>query len=128
MYKNILLIDDNNVDNFINSTFIKKCCLSESIQIFQSVTSALSYLNSVDKTFEGNNGIIFLDLNMPEMNGLDFLNEFEKFPDHIKSSFKIILLTSSLNPNDIQRVKDNPLVYKFVSKPITANFLLSLKP
>jgi CheY-like chemotaxis protein len=127
MYNNILLIDDNAVDNFINSTFIKNCELSGTINIFQSPYAALAFLKSGEKHLEETPGLIFLDLNMPELNGFAFLNEFSTLPDPIKQAFKIIMLTSSSNDRDASNANKNPLVSKFITKPLTSNFLLSLK-
>jgi CheY-like chemotaxis protein len=127
MYNNILLIDDNAVDNFINSTFIKNCELSRTINIFQSPLAALAFLKSGEKNLEKRPGLIFLDINMPELDGFAFLKEFSTLPDPIKQAFKVILLTSSFDPLDASYAKENPLVSKFIAKPLTSNFLLSLK-
>lgn len=127
MYKNILLIDDNAVDNFINSTFIKKCELGKTINIFQSPLAALAFLKSGEKHLEEIPGLIFIDIDIPELNGFEFLNEFSTLSNSIKQAFKIIMLTASSDSKNVHKASNNPLVSRFIIKPLTSNFLLSLK-
>lgn len=126
MYKNILLIDDSAVDNFFNSTFIKSCELCETLHTFQSAKTALAFLKSAEKNIQETPNLIFLDIEMPDMNGFGFLEEFAKLPFSITQAYKIIILSSRINPNDLQG-NENPFVFKFIAKPLTANFLFSIK-
>lgn len=127
MYKNIIVIDDDEIDIFITSTFIKMTGLGERISTFDLATEALDFLKKEKEELEKDQGLIFLDINMPEMNGFAFLESFSKFPSSIKRSFKIIMLSSSIHLNDIIKAKENPLVYKFMHKPLTGHLLMSLK-
>lgn len=126
MYKNILLIDDSTVDNFLNSTFIKNCDLCESIEIFGSARSALTFLHNEEKKFKHTPNVIFLDIDMPEMDGFQFLDEYAKLPAPVTEAFKVIVLSSSISSEEIDRAKEHPHVSKFISKPLTAHVLLNL--
>ncbi len=63
--------------------------------------------------------IIFLDINMPRMDGWEFLQEFEKLPDTILNKCSVYMLTSSIDPNDIEKSKTYKTVKNFFSKPLT---------
>jgi CheY-like chemotaxis protein len=86
---------------------------------------ALQYLRD-NATSENLPGLIFLDLNMPVMDGFAFLDEYEKLPDSIKSNMKIIVLSSSISPEDINRASTNPYVAKYVNKPLNEKYLAAI--
>jgi CheY-like chemotaxis protein len=126
MYKDILLIDDNDTDHFINSRLITSFEICETIHSFLSAKSALLFLKN-EKIVKRNPSLIFLDVDMPEMNGFGFLKEFSKLPNSIIDLFKIIMLSSTINPDDIQKGNEHPHVFKFISKPLTVEFLLLMQ-
>ena len=126
MKKLILLIDDSAIDNFINRTVIKHANYAECIAEFQSATDGVKYL--CDKANDPLQipDMIFLDIKMPLLDGFGFLNEFSKLPDNIRSKVKIIMLSSSINDDDIEKANNNPLVFKFLSKPLTVEKLQAI--
>ncbi|MDX1627458.1 MAG: response regulator [Fulvivirga sp.] len=113
-YNTVMVIDDNDIDLFINKRVIEFSKFGENILTMQSAKDALQYLNSGKELPE----VIFLDLNMPIMDGYGFLYEFEKFPEEIKTQISIFVLTSSDNDRDREKTAANPRVSKFVSKPL----------
>lgn len=116
----ILLIDDNYIDNFINKTIVAKEGIAETITVKLSPLEALDYLaNKEDKYPE----LILLDIKMPQMDGFEFLNEFSKLPDEQKSKCRIIMLSSSQNMQDIEAAKKNPYVLEYLVKPLNASKL-----
>jgi CheY-like chemotaxis protein len=117
----VLLIDDNDIDNFINERMITTNHFSKKVIVKNSGEAALQYLR--DNASENLPGVIFLDLNMPVMDGFAFLEEFEKLPDNIKKSCKVIVLSSSISPEDINRASTNPYVVKYVNKPLNERYL-----
>lgn len=126
MYKDIILIDDNETDHFINSSLITRFEISETVHPFLSAKSALIFLKN-EKIIKRNPSLIFLDVEMPEMNGFDFLKEFVKLPISIIEMFKIIMLSSTMNPIDLQKGNEHSHVFKFISKPLTVEFLLLMQ-
>ncbi|MFA6945330.1 MAG: response regulator [Pedobacter sp.] len=122
-YKNVLLIDDSYIDNLINHKILDNGNFAESIKVIESPREAFAYIR--DLYLEGNElpEVIFLDLRMPLMNGFEFLKALLELPDLKPGKIKIYVLTSSLDPKDIRKVKENQLVSKFIGKPLTSQIL-----
>ena len=112
----VLLIDDNDIDLFINKKIIEFNNFSNKLISLSSSKEALDYLQTVDKGALPQ--IIFLDLNMPLSDGFQVLSEFSKLADHIRTGVSIVILTSSNNPNDKDKVEKNANVLYFLSKPL----------
>lgn len=123
----VMLVDDNDTDNFINKRIIELAGFSSDIVVKNSGKSALEFLNTNKDNPEKLPELIFLDINMPVVDGFVFLYEFEGFPDHVKEKSKIIILSSSDNKKDIDRIVDNEYVIKFITKPLTEEALETLK-
>jgi len=123
----VMLVDDNDTDNFISKRIIEITKFANDVEIKNSGKSALEYL----KENEGDLGrlpeIIFLDINMPIVDGFVFLYEFEKFNDSLKNKCKVIILSSSDNKRDIDKIINNDHVIKFITKPLTEVALGEIK-
>ena len=125
-FDRVLLIDDNDIDNFINERMITTNYFSSQVIVKNSGEAALQFLReNVDKD---NNlpQVVFLDLNMPVMDGFAFLLEFEKLPDSVRNNCKVIVLSSSISPEDINRASINPFVVKYVNKPLNERYLAAI--
>lgn len=126
-YKCLMLIDDSDIDNMVNKHILSKNTVAENIIVFSSAQEALVYLannkTSQDPLILPN--VILLDINMPIMNGFGFLNEFEKM-DELVSKINVIMLTSSVDPNDIRKSKEYKSVKSFISKPLSLEHLESI--
>lgn len=122
-YKSVLLVDDSYIDNLINQKILDNGNFAESIIVIESPKEAYKYIK--DLYLEGKElpEVIFLDLRMPIMNGFEFLKALTELPDLGPDKIKIYVLTSSLDPKDIRRVKENHLVSKFIGKPLTNQIL-----
>ncbi len=125
-FDRVLLIDDNDIDNFINERMITTNFFSNRVIVKNSGESALNYLKENSGEEANLPQIIFLDLNMPIMDGFAFLNEYEKLPDTVKKNCKVIVLSSSISPEDINRASTNPLVVKYVNKPLNEKYLAAI--
>lgn len=130
-YHTVMLVDDNDIDNFINEKIIKGNGFAKNVYIHSSSKSALEFLKNLEilKNIPSEfiPSYIFLDINMPIMDGFHFLDEFEKFSPEFKSLIKVVMLTSSLNKNDVEKVKQFKQVFKFLHKPLTEINLVDLK-
>ena len=119
-YKKVLLVDDDDIVNSINKVIIQHAKFAREVVSVTSVPSAINFMNeAVD------NGsipeVIFLDLNMPDRDGWDFVDEFKKLESAGKT--KIIMLTSSISIKDEKRAKDSKDVIAFISKPLSPELL-----
>ncbi len=119
----VMLVDDNDTDNFINKRIIELTGFAYRIEIKNSGKSALEYLENAKKDPENLPDLIFLDINMPIVDGFVFLYEFERFAQGIKDKCKIVILSSSDNQRDIDNIINNKLVVKFITKPLTEEAL-----
>jgi len=126
----ILLIDDDDATNFINEILIEDCHLDTHIETCLSAEAGLKYLNSKveinGKLKYPSPGVILLDINMPGMDGWEFLDEYEILPDERKGSIIIAMLSTSNNPEDIEKAKNHPRIEKIYSKPLKAEVLMQL--
>ena len=124
--KNILLIDDDPVTNLVNKKIIERHFDFKTI-VFTDAVLALEELKkwliintrSLPK-------IIFLDIDMPEMNGWEFLDELHKLPANYVQQCRVIVLTSSIDSEDIEKSKSYQAVLDFISKPLTTDKLRSI--
>jgi len=125
-FDRVLLIDDNDIDNFINERMITTNFFSSQVIVKNSGEAALNYLkeNADNENFLPQ--IIFLDLNMPVMDGFAFLTEFENLPQKVKNNSKVVVLSSSISPEDINRASTNPLVVKYINKPLNEKYLSAI--
>jgi CheY-like chemotaxis protein len=121
-YKSVLLIDDSYVDNLINSKIIESLHFADEVKIINSPFEAINYLKDAAQTGELPD-VIFLDIRMPAMNGFEFMNKLEPIKHLLPSNLKIYMLSSSLDPSDLRKVKENNLVTNFIGKPLTARAL-----
>ena len=118
MLKNVMLIDDNDIDLFVNTQLLKRAGLTENVIAQKSAYSALSFLRKNQNNPDTLPKSIFLDIRMPEIDGFGFLDEFEKLSKDVKETCKIYMLSSSLDTKDIERAKSNPYVSKLLNKPL----------
>ena len=123
----VMLVDDNDTDNFISKRIIEITDFSEDVIVKNSGKSALDYLEDNKDKPESLPEIIFLDINMPIVDGFVFLYEYEKFNNEIKDKCRVIILSSSDNKRDIDKIVNNDYVIKFVTKPLTEKTLAEIK-
>jgi CheY-like chemotaxis protein len=115
----VMLVDDNDTDNFISRRIIEITKFADEVVIKNSGKSALEYLEDHKTNQNKLPNLIFLDINMPIVDGFVFLYEFEKFDYSIKDKCKVIILSSSDNKRDIDKIVNNDHVIKFITKPLT---------
>jgi CheY-like chemotaxis protein len=115
----ILLIDDSDMDNYINHAILKRNSAAHHITTMRSAEDALHHLTTQAGNSEPFPDIIFLDLMMPQMDGFGFLEKFTQFPYSYQELSTIVVLTSSMDSDDYKKAKKNPAVRHFVQKPLT---------
>ena len=112
----IYLIDDDEIQNLINTRVIS--IVADNIPV-QAFTSAESALQKFEDNSEALPEMIFLDINMPKMNGWDFLDAYIK----LENKVRVYMLSSSINSKDIQKSETYDVVNGFICKPLVVERL-----
>ena len=115
----ILLIDDDEPTNFLNRLTIEQSGCVRHIRIAQSGQEALDYLQYCGPEGSPRPDLIFLDINMPAMDGWEFLERYRILPSDRKAAIVLIMLTTSLNPDDELRTQEIPEIAGFENKPLS---------
>ncbi|WP_436517908.1 response regulator [Ekhidna sp. To15] len=119
-FKKVLLIDDDDIVNSINSVIIKHAKFANEVESINNVPGAIELLNQI-KSSQDSPDVIFLDLNMPGQDGWDFIEEYEKL--NMNGSTKVIMLTSSISAKDEERASSSNCITAFISKPLSPELL-----
>lgn len=114
---NFIVVDDSKLDCFIAEKIINNTGKAESVKVFQQAGEALVYIGQ--NSSASGITVVFVDIQMPVMNGFEFVESFEKLSDEQKQNYHIYMLSSSINENDIARVKGYKSVKQFLNKPLT---------
>ncbi|MCM4162676.1 MULTISPECIES: response regulator [unclassified Arenibacter] len=125
LYKLFILVDDDPLSNLLLKKVIEKNLEGAEVKDFNIPEIALDYIETDLEHHPFEEKItLFLDINMPTLTGWEFLEKFETFKKPIKNQFNIYILSSSIDPADIQCAQLNPLVLDFIEKPINKDFLI----
>ncbi|WP_160143868.1 response regulator [Chryseolinea soli] len=113
-----LLIDDDDVVNVLNTIMVRQTGCVESVLSIQSAEKALETLSAFQREKKWPS-LIFVDINMPGMDGWQFIDQFrESFSTH-KQKCIICMLSSSLDPRDKQKAAQSDMVDHYASKPLS---------
>ncbi|MDX5348765.1 MAG: response regulator [Hymenobacteraceae bacterium] len=120
----VLLIDDDDTSNFLNDRLLRRMNIAENIRTFKNGKQAFDYLYNVSNhNYEQENHdyfqpeLIFLDINMPVMDGFEFLDLYERLNPDFRKNIVMAVLTTSTHPQDTNRVKSYSAEY--MTKPLT---------
>lgn len=120
-----IIIDDSKLDCFIAEKIIRNTGKGEDIRSFTMAKEALDHI-SKNPVAEGRKTIVIVDIQMPLMNGFEFVEAFEKLPEEVRKDYVIYMLSSSINENDLNRVQSYASIKQFLNKPLTSNMLSTL--
>ena len=131
-YYAVMLVDDNEIDNLINQKMIEASGIAKHIYTHTGARSAIEFLRNMEKLDESSSNnvlpaLIFLDIDMPLMDGFQFLDEFGKLSEATREKCGVIMLTSSISPADVNRSKKYDYVRKYINKPLTLENLEKFK-
>lgn len=119
-FTHIMLVDDDSISNRIGEKLIERLEIAEIITCVPNGLEAIAYLKATNTIPE----IIFLDLNMPIMDGYQFLEEFQKL-NLDKAKIDIVILTNSTDGRDLEKIQGFSIRY-YVSKPLLDHNLLKV--
>lgn len=121
----IILIDDSEIDLFIQKRFLEVFNFGKQLKTFVSARTALDWL----RTSESHNmpQLIFLDLNMPDIDGFGFLLNFSQLPESTRRGIRIVILTSSNSRTDLDKALAFENVVQFITKPLKQVDIETLK-
>ncbi|RXJ49566.1 response regulator [Gelidibacter gilvus] len=116
----ILLVDDDDDDNFFHQIIINEMNIVNKIEVAMNGIEALAYLKKEHQTPPD---IIFLDINMPKMNGWEFLEQYKDLSNVQKAKVVIMILTTSADPDYVKKAMEIQEVTGFTTKPLTKELL-----
>lgn len=119
---NFIIIDDDDIFLKLGKMYLELGNCTSSVTLYNDATIALDIitgmLEHIDKKL-----VVFLDLNMPILNGFGFLDLIQQVPNAFDEKLSVYIMTSSLNDDDLERAKNYPIVKKYLSKPMTMDMV-----
>ena len=123
----VLLVDDDEINNFISIKLIKKALLNTEIMACLNGKFAIDQLLEIQRNDPSRlPDYILLDINMPIMNGWEFLDEYKRLNIDPLGRTKVFIISSSVFSNDINKARSYPLVKDFISKPLNVDKIVEL--
>jgi CheY-like chemotaxis protein len=120
-----LLIDDDEVSNYLSKNLLSKFIITNGIKTFSSGMEALQFIVNYDPDLNSCPELIFLDIKMPVMDGFEFMDSFKQLTFLNKEKVKVVMLTNSYNEDDMKRCKDYG-VLDYINKPLTEEKIKTL--
>ncbi len=124
--RHFIVIDDNKLDCFIAEKIILNTQCNQSVRTFLDAQEALAFLVSTPCPPTPYKNIIIVDIQMPLMNGFEFVEAFEQQPAEVRDNYVIFMLSSSINENDINRIHNYQSVLDLLNKPLSAAKLTAM--
>ena len=121
----VLIVEDNPIDVFINTRVVEQSGLAKEVLAIQSAREALEFLNQRAVNSELPD-LIFLDIRMPDLDGFEFLDEFSELPKRVLDLCKIVMLSSTIDPIELEKARNSPFVLAFIPKPLTRDKIIEL--
>jgi len=127
-FKYIVLIDDDDAVNYYHQYVLENMDCTENILVGQNMEDAVNILREVQQVNDINPSLIILDVNMPKYNGFEFVTKYyEVFQELRDRNVMIIFLTTSNNPQDIEKANELKVVSDYKQKPMTEEMIKELQ-
>ena len=125
--KKVLLVDDNEMFRFLNGKILEKSGLAERVESTHSAREALAVLREMAGSLCDLPDVVILDLMMPDMDGLEFIQQFTQLPETVTNNVKIALLSSYISPEDKALSLSYDAVIDVIDKPLNKEKLLTMQ-
>ena len=125
-FKSILLVDDDKATNYLHRYYLEEWGLAEDIYTALNGQEALDFLKTNTEFRENKPSLILLDINMPVMNGFEFMEAYADLDESLKASIVVVMLTSSLHYRDQEKANELDDLKSFINKPLTREQLESV--
>ena len=125
--KHFLIVDDDPQNNSLSKMALRKAFGEVEVIDFVTPEEALAFINTefVDSVSDGK-AVLFLDINMPTMDGWEFLEALNTFGESVKEKLNVYMLSSSVDPEDLERANANPYIIAFLEKPLSREMLIQM--
>jgi len=121
----VLLIDDSKIDNAVNKKLLTLSRISEDVEVFTTAKDSLVMINKMSDSWTSPR-LVLLDLNMPNMDGVQWLKEFRKLPSSVQQLTKIYVLSGSIDRVQLDIAEKDPSVVALLEKPLDVYLLQQL--
>ncbi|MDX1315074.1 MAG: response regulator [Eudoraea sp.] len=124
--KRVCLIDDDHIFVYGAKRLMREVDFFDDLSVFNNGQDALDHFQAPNQNTETLPSVIFLDLNMPVMNGWEFLDAFLNIPGISSSEIAIYIMSSSVDPRDLEKIQSHPYIKNYILKPLTTEDLEKL--
>lgn len=121
--KRVCLIDDDHIFVYGAKRLMREINFFEDLSVFANGQEALEHFESKSKSADSLPNLMFLDLNMPIMNGWEFLDAFLNLPGIPSENIAIYIMSSSVDPRDLEKIQNHPAIKNYILKPLTTEDL-----
>ncbi len=122
----VLLIDDDESTNFFHNLMVEESAVTKNILVAQTGNEGIRLLKEALEKPDVKRGLVFVDINMPGMDGWMVVGEIEKFGRELLSKISINMVSASENPKDFERIKNTPSIKGHLPKPLNADVIRKL--
>jgi len=122
----ILLVDDDQATNYLHELYLRDWGITENIFATLNGQEALDFLTTHDEFQSYKKSLILLDINMPVMDGFEFLEAYEKLDEKYKNAIVVVMLTSSLHTTDQDRAKELNELSGYINKPLNKDSMMKI--
>lgn len=124
--KKVYLVDDDDIFVFLTKKTILKVSDNVDVEVFSDGYQAITHLKEIARNTEALPDVIFLDLNMPVMDGWEFLAEYEELRTSLAREIQLYIVSSSISPHEMERSNSIEAVSAFIIKPLVKERFLEI--
>ena len=120
-----IIVDDDPFNNIICKMMMHNTLGGVDIKTFEKPEEGLAFIKN-ECAKSSTPTVLFLDTNMPTLTGWEFMEQYEKFNEEVKNQISVYIVSSSLDPRDIDKANGNKYIKGFISKPLNREMILSI--